>query len=150
VEVYRNEQGLLRGDLQYDVGFPATVRPDIAPIVYPCATCGTLKFHVLVEQPVGLFIRLPFARKPLASTGKDYGLICNSCTCTTGVTGRHLVELLERRIVPRGICAAIDRFLEGIPNAPRAYGPGFTAYATQHFEGDPDLIASFLSVYSAQ
>jgi hypothetical protein len=148
MKLHRNEQGLLRGDLQYDVGFPATVKPEIAPVVYPCANCGTLTFHVVVEQPTGLGIKLPFARKPLATTGKDYGLVCNSCTSTTGITGRHLIEMLERRVVPRDICAAIDRFLEGIPNVPNAYAEGFTAFMAQQFEGESDLVATFVSVYS--
>lgn len=151
MKLHRNEQGLLRGDLQYDVGFPATVKPEITPVVYPCSSCGMLTFHVVVEQPTGLGIKLPFARKPLATTGRDYGLVCNSCTTTTGITGRRFLEMLERRIVPREICNAIDRFLEAIPNAPKAYTGGFTAFMLQQFQqGDPDLISSFVSVYSAE
>lgn len=150
MKLHRNEQGLLRGDLEYDVGFPATVKPEITPIVYPCSNCGSLSLHVVIEQPTGLGFKLPFARKPLATTGKDFGLICNACTCTTGITGRRLVDMLERRVVPRQICEAIDRYFETVPDAPKAYTSGFAAFVAQQFEGDTDLLASFLSVYSRE
>lgn len=150
MKLHRNEQGLLRGDIQYDVGFPATVKPEITPIVYPCANCGAISFHVVIEQPTGVGLKLPFARKPLATTGKDFGLICNDCTCTTGITGRRLVDMLERRIVPRQICEAIDRYYESVADAPKAYTAGFAAFVADQFDGDSDLIASFLSVYSRE
>ena len=146
----RNEQGLLRGDLQYDVGFPATVKPEITPVLYPCPSCGSLTFHVVAEQPTGLAIKLPFSRKPLVSTGKEFGLVCNNCTATTGISGRRFVEKLERRIVPREICAVVDRFLEVTPGAPKAYADGFASFIGQIFEGNAGLVASFISVYSRE
>ena len=150
MKIHRNEQALLRGDLEYDFVFPATVKPEITPILYPCPNCGSLSLHIVIEQPTGLAIKLPFSRKPLATTGKDFGLICNDCTCTTGITGRRLVELLERRVVPRQICEAIDRYFETVPDAPKAYTSGFAAFVAQQFQGNSDLLASYLSVYSRE
>lgn len=150
MRLHRNELGLLRGDLEYDVGFPATVKPEITPVLFPCTNCGGLTLHVAVEQPTGLGIKLPFARKPLATTSKSYGLVCNSCTCTTGLTGRRLIDLLERRIAPIEVCRAIDRFCEGISGAVPAYGDGFNRFVIGLFDGDHDLIATCTSVYQRE
>ncbi len=150
MKLHRNEQGLLRGDLEYDVGFPATVNAEITPVLYPCSNCGSISFHVVVVQPTGLGFKLPFFKKPLVTTSKDFGLVCNDCTCTSGITGRGFVALLERRVVPRMICDAIDRFYESVPNAPKAYTAGFTSFIIAQFDGDADLLASFLSVYSRE
>jgi len=150
MKLHRNEHGLLRGDLDYGVGFPATVKADITPVLYPCSKCGSIAVHVVIEQPTGLGIKIPFARKPLATMGKDYGLVCNGCTSTTGISGRRFVDMLERRIVPREICDAIDRYFETIDNAPSAYSEGFTAFMLQQFDGNREFMASCLSVYSPE
>lgn len=147
MKLHRNEHGLLRGDLEYDVGFAATVLPHIAPIVFPCAQCGDITFHVVIEQPTGLAFKLPFAKKPLAAAGKDYGLICNVCTCTTGISGRRFFQMLEQRIVPQEICQAIDRFFETEPDAPRAYGEGFAKWLVPQMEGDDAYLSTILAVY---
>jgi hypothetical protein len=36
----------------------------------------------------------------------------------------------------RHICAAIDRFVEGISNAPNVSSEGFTSLIVQHVDGD--------------
>jgi hypothetical protein len=146
----RDHNGVLRGDLQYDVGFPATVLPQIAPVLYPCPNCGTVMFHVVVEQPTGLAIKIPFVSKPLASTGKEFGLVCNTCTTTAGISGKTLFQNLELRIIPTEICRALDRFFESMPEAPPAYGEGFAAFLLPHLEGDPAFLATCLSVYRRQ
>ncbi|MEW4530452.1 hypothetical protein [Maioricimonas sp. JC845] len=150
MKLCRNQQGLLRGDIEYDTGFPATVKANITPVVYPCSNCGSLSLHVVVEQPTGLGIKLPFARKPLATTGKVFGLVCNDCTCTTGITGHRFVDMLEHRVVPRQIFEAIDRYIEMCPDAPRAYTEAFAAFMAQHCGNESGLIASFLAVYSRE
>ena len=61
MKLHRNEHGLLRGDIKYDVGFPATVMPHILPVVYPCMRCGTLTLHVAVQQPTGLSFKFPLS-----------------------------------------------------------------------------------------
>lgn len=147
VTLNRDEHGQLRGDIDYGVGFPATVVGHILPIVYPCMRCGTLTLHVVIEQPHGLAIKLPFARKPIASTGRDYALICNSCTCTSGIHGRAFVEKLERRIVPTEICLAVDKFCELVPGAPGAYSQGFARFMASLFGEPTDFLVTCLSVY---
>jgi hypothetical protein len=146
----RDQNGILRGDLQYDVGFPATVLSHITPVLYPCTSCGIVTLHVVVEQPTGLAIKIPFVCKPLASTGKDFGLVCNDCTVTAGINGKALLSTLEQRIVPTEICRTLDRFFENVPNAPLAYGDGFAGFLLPHFEGDTTFIATFLSIYRRQ
>jgi hypothetical protein len=143
----RDQNGLLRGDLQYDVGFPATVLAHITPVLYPCPNCGSVTLHVVVEQPTGLAIKIPFVSKPLASTGKEYGLVCNGCTVTAGISGKRLLQQLEQRIVPIEICRALDRFFEAMPGVPAAYGDGFAGFIAPHFEGDAVFMATCLSVY---
>lgn len=147
MQLHRNDKGLLRGDLEYDVGFPATVLPEITPILYPCSNCGGITLHVAVEQPTGVGFKLPFAKKPLATLSKDYGLVCNICTCTTGISGRNVIDSLERRVAPPAICDAVDRFCHGMPGAVPAFSDGFTAFVVDLFEDDQDLVAACTSVY---
>lgn len=148
MKLHRNENGLLRGDLIYETGFPATVRADIAPVVFPCTECCGLTLHVLVEQPTGLGIKIPFARKPIATTNRDYGLVCNNCTQTTGISGKKVVESLERRLVPSEICDVIDRFLVDLPGYVPAYSIGFIPFVLDIFGEDDGFIAASLAVYS--
>ena len=149
MKLHRNEQGLLRGDIEYDVGFPATVKPEITPVIYPCTNCAGLTLHVAIEQPTGVGIKLPFTRKPLASTGRDFGIVCNNCTCTTGISGREIIESLERRVVPRQICEGIDRFCSGMPGFVPAYTEGFVPFIMSVFDDDDDgVIAASTAVYS--
>lgn len=143
----RDENGILRGDLQYDVGFPATIRSDIVPVFYPCPKCGTLTLHVVVEQPTGLAIKIPFMRKPLASTGKDYGLICNDCTATAGISGKPFADKLMNRVVPAEICRAIDTFCADQPGAAKAYTEAFAKFFLPLIDGDASYVATCLAVY---
>jgi hypothetical protein len=145
--LHRDQHGLLRGDIEYNTGFPATVLPHISPILFPCSRCGTVTFHIAVEQPTGLAFKLPFAKKPLAATGKDYGIVCNDCTCTTGIRGRSVIDKLERRIVPTQICEAIDRFFETVADAPKAYTPGFAKFIVSDSSDPDDFLLTCLSVY---
>jgi hypothetical protein len=142
----RNEHGVLRGDLDYDIGFPVTVIERITPVMFPCPRCGELTLHVAVEQPTGLAIKIPFARKPLVSTGKDYGLICNECTSITNVRGRDVIDKLAERIVPREICDAIDRFFEIVPDCPKAYAEGFARHIARD-DVPNEFMLTCLSVY---
>jgi len=148
MKLHRNENGLLRGDLEYDVGFPATVIPEITPIVFPCTNCGGITLHVAMQQPTGVGIKLPFARKPLATLSKEYGLICNACTCTTGISGRRIIDLLESRIAPPEVCQALDNFCHGMPGAVPAFSEGFAAFVSELFGESCSLVAACTSVYT--
>jgi len=143
----RDANGVLRGDLQYDEGFPATVLTHISPVLYPCPNCGGATLHVVVEQPTGLAIKTPFVAKPLAATGKEYGLVCNECTMTTGIKGRELLSYLEQRVVPKEICRTLDRFFESEPGACPAYADGFSAIVLPLFGDDNGFMATCLAVY---
>ena len=76
----RDVHEVLTGDLDYGGGFPVTILSGIPPVLYVCSDCSAVSFHVVGEQHAGLGIKIPFARKPIASTGKQYFLICNNCT----------------------------------------------------------------------
>ncbi len=90
---------------------------------------------------------MPFIKKPLASTGKDYGLICNICTCVSGVSGKRTFELLQSRIAPPEVCLAVDKFCAVSPDAVPAFSEGFASYISKYFE-DPDQVVTFTSVYA--
>jgi hypothetical protein len=148
LKLHRDENGLLRGDLDYGVGFPATVMPEITPIVFPCTSCAGITLHISVQQPTGLGFKLPFMRKPLASLSKDYGLVCNVCATTTGISGKRIIDLLQYRIAPPEVCDAIDRFCHGMKGAVPAFSEGFTAFVAELFDDDKNLVAACTSVYS--
>lgn len=148
MKLHRNESGLLRGDLEYDVGFPATVMSEITPIVFPCSDCGGITLHVTVQQPTGLGFKLPFARKPLATLSRDYGLVCNLCTTTTGISGKQIIDLLQSRIAPPQVCDALDKFCHGMQGTVPAFTEGFTAFVTDMFEDDKSLVAACTAVYT--
>ena len=140
----------MRGDLEYDTGFPATVMSNITPIIFPCSQCGTITLHVAVEQPTGLALKIPFARKPLAATGRSYGIVCNDCTCTTGIGSTSLIDKLEKRIVPREVCEAIDRFFESVPDTPKAYTNGFVQFIASITDQPDEFLITCLSVYNRE
>jgi len=68
--------------------------------------------HVAWEQPIGRGIKLPFAKKPLATTGKDKGIMCNWCTTFASLPA-GIIEKLEMGIVPREITEAIEKWSKG-------------------------------------
>jgi hypothetical protein len=124
--LYRNDEGMLRGTLDYDGG-PVTIVEHVLPLLFPCVQCNSLTFHVVGSEHAGLGIRFPFIGT-VASTHKRYGLICNLCTTTSGVIAYNLLRYLEMRIVPNYVCEPLDRFLAVRPDAVPGYSRNFTAF----------------------
>jgi hypothetical protein len=126
--IKRDEMGILVGDLDYGCAYPVTIIPHIAPFLYPCLKCGALAFHFVGEQHAGLGIRIPFARKPLVSTGKAFYFVCNTCMTLVGQLSNDAVAKLQNRILPEEIGNACDAFYSIAPDAPPPYAKGFAEH----------------------
>jgi hypothetical protein len=117
----RDEMGILKGDLDYGARCPVTVLSLIAPVLYPCVKCRSMTFHLVGEQHAGIWIKVPFARKPIASSGKGYQLICNTCTTIATQLPRSAVAKLEAKVIPHEICDAYRR----LEICPEPYTDGY-------------------------
>jgi hypothetical protein len=125
-EAYRNDDGLIRGKLDYK-GVSVQIVDHIAPILFPCVDCNALTYHVLGSEHAGLGFQIPFVGT-VASTHKRYGLLCNKCTVMSGIKGYDLLRVLESGVVPASVCDQLDRLLSALGEAPLAYSHGFAAY----------------------
>jgi hypothetical protein len=112
MKIKRNDDGIVYGDLDVDGSFPATVRSEIAPVLCNCGVCERYRWHVVAVQPYGLNYKLPFARKPLLSTGKARLLVCNTCINITD-NEDHIADMLKDGVVATVICDDLDWWLNG-------------------------------------
>ena len=143
-EAYRNDDGLIRGKLDYK-GVSVQIVDHIAPILFPCVDCNALTYHVLGSEHAGLGFQIPFVGT-VASTHKRYGLLCNTCTVISGINGHDLLRVLESRMVPASVCDPLDRVLSALGDAPLAYSQGFTAYMCKMNPNWTD-VATWLAAY---
>lgn len=119
----RDKNGVLIGS--FDQGWgksPIDVLTHIVPFLYPCSKCKAMMFHVIGEQHAGIGIKVPFIRKPVASTGKGYHAICNTCTTINTQPPKGVVRKLEKGIIAREICSTYGLVCE----SPEPYTEGFT------------------------
>lgn len=112
MKIRRNDDGVVYGDLDVGGTFPATVRSDLAPVLVTCGTCVRQRWHVVAVQKGGLVFKIPFARKPLASSHKAVMFVCNTCL-DTSTDEDGLVEKLEAGIVAAEICNDLDYWKNG-------------------------------------
>jgi len=106
---------LKTGKGDYGRGFPVRILPlsDMMAILYVCPDCDSFNFFLVGVQPTGLVFGIPIIRKPLASTGKTYYLICNHCARLAQVPGalsKEAVAKLMQRIIPAEITDTLDRY----------------------------------------
>ena len=45
-----------------------------------CENCNNVTNHLLVDQPHGIGISIAFMKRPLWSSGRDYALMCPTCS----------------------------------------------------------------------
>ncbi|MBN2577631.1 MAG: hypothetical protein JXB10_01390 [Pirellulales bacterium] len=149
----RDKNRILYGDLVYERrNWPITVLSSIPPILYPCTNCGSITLHVVGEQPTGIGIQIPFTKKPLASTGRGYHLICNECTTISTQLKKETITMLESRIIPVELCDPIDAYFRADPNCPIPYTKEFPNYFVNQCPPGIDntylvFITTILSVY---
>ena len=118
----RDENGVLVGSFEQGRGsFPIDIVRRIIPFLYPCQECQALTLHVVGEQHAGIGIKIPFMRKPLASTGKAYQAICSTCTNINTILPSDVFHKLEQRIISPQICA----MYAAVCDPPQPYTEGF-------------------------
>ncbi len=61
-----------------------------------CNNCGNETVHVLVDQPYGLQVGMPFAKRPLLSTHKAYALSCPICGDTSCRLTKEQAKALQK------------------------------------------------------
>lgn len=61
-----------------------------------CENCKNSTEHVLVDQPTGLGFGLPFAKRPLWSSHRLYGLVCPTCSWLTEITKDEAQALIRK------------------------------------------------------
>jgi hypothetical protein len=134
----RDEHGFLVGRFDQGWGsFPIEVIRRIVPFLYPCQECRGIQFHVVGEQHAGIAIKIPFMKKPLASTGKGHQAICNTCTTINTVLPIDVVRKLEAGIIAPQLCGMYATFCD----APEPYTEGFAA---QFVERRPEVAKNIL------
>ena len=135
----RDQNGVLVGS--FDQGrraFPIDILRHIVPFLYPCQECQALKFHVMGEQHAGIGFKIPFMRKPLASTGKVHQAICNTCTNINTVIPDDAFRKLEQGIIPTQISA----MYAVVCDPPEPYTDGFAEnFLGRHPEAGDKTIA---------
>jgi len=62
-----------------------------------CNNCGNKTEHVLVDQPYGLKIGLPFTKRPWLSTHRAYALSCPICGDVSMRISKDEAQALIRR-----------------------------------------------------
>lgn len=126
----RNELGFIVGDLDYGgTSYPVTMIETCVPLLYVCSKCNAITYHIVGEQPTGVGFKLPFTRKPLATTGgKGYHLICNECTMIARQLDNEEMEKVQGRIIPNSILKTLDSFFRMVENIPKAYTSEFPKF----------------------
>jgi hypothetical protein len=101
----RDQYGFLRGSFSQGwLVAPIKVSESIRPFLFPCQACRRLAFHVAAEQHAGLYVKLPFTSDPLASTGKSYMALCNTCTTINTHLPEPLAKRMRMRVLPTQVC----------------------------------------------
>lgn len=145
-QAYRDSDGLIRGSLEYGGGGVTKIVDGILPVLYPCTACRAITYHVLGSEPAGLCFQVPLVGIPLGSTHTRYGLLCNDCTTTSGISALNLRSILESRVAPAQVCDGLDRLLSMNSRAPLAYSSGFAKYMCAISPGLADT-ASWIAAY---
>jgi len=63
-----------------------------------CNNCGNETEHVLVDQPYGLQIGLPFTKRPWLSSHRAYSLACPTC----GTLNMRLSKEQAKALITKG------------------------------------------------
>jgi len=147
----RDPNGVLIGALEPGEGaYPIDIVTRIVPFLYPCAECKAIMFHVVGEQHAGIGIKILFMRRPLASMGKGYHAICNTCTTINTHLPKDVVEKLERHVIPAQICAMYVT----VCNPPEPYTEGFLdEFLGRHTDAGEKtlkLLRSWLETYQRE
>lgn len=67
-----------------------------AHFVMICDNCNNEAPHVLVDQPYGLFIGIPFTKRPWLSSHRAYALGCPVCGELTSITKDQAQALIRK------------------------------------------------------
>jgi hypothetical protein len=67
-----------------------------ASLTHTCDNCGNSTEHVLVDQPYGLTLGLPFTKRPWASTHKAYSLCCPTCGSGFRISKEQAAALIRK------------------------------------------------------
>jgi len=95
-------------------------------------------FHVVGEQHAGIGVKVPFMRKPLASTGKGHQAICNTCTNINTLIPDDVFRKLEQGI----IAPQISAMYAAVSDPPEPYTDGFAGdFIARHAEAGDKTIA---------
>lgn len=61
-----------------------------------CDNCNNVTDHVLVDQPCGVGIGIPFMKRPLWSSHRAHALACPTCTWATPISKDEAEALIRK------------------------------------------------------
>ena len=79
--------------------YDASIEPvkGAATLKRVCDNCNNETDHILVDQPCGLKVGLPFAKRPWLSTHRTYGLACPTCGDVSTIISKDEAKAMIRK-----------------------------------------------------
>lgn len=121
---HRDQLGFLTGSFNQGwLSYPVDVLTDIRPFLFPCQNCRAILLHVAAEQHSGLGFKLPFASRPIVSSGRKLFALCNACIHVSSELTDALIQKLGQRVIPTQFCNVYTQLAS--PEIPALYSEAF-------------------------